>query len=78
MRNKNTMHYQVAQMALSANMRAKNKISSAITVEEIEDAIEKGEPGHRQQAEVDSLVARFFPKRGSHPIDMSRVSAEFI
>ena len=65
-------------MALSANMRAKNKITSTITVGEIEDAIEKGEPGNRQQAEVDSLVARLFPKRGSHPIDMSRVSAEFI
>ena len=78
MRNKNTMHYLVAQMALSANMRAKSRIPSSITVEEIEETIEKGEPGNRQQAEVDSLVARLFPKRGSHPIDMSRVSAEFI
>lgn len=72
------MHYQVAQMALSANTRSKNKISSAITVEEIEETIEKGEPGNRQQAEVDSLVARFFPKRGRQPIEMSRVSEEFI
>lgn len=78
MRNKSIMHYQVAQMALSANMRAKSTIPSSITIEEVEETIAKGEAGRNRQDEVEALVARHFPKRGSHPIDMSRVSAEFI
>ena len=71
---KKSMHALVAQMALSANARQSRKMLQDVTVAEVAESIEKED---RTISQVDEAIEKLFQRRGSNPIQMSRVEEEF-
>lgn len=71
---KKSMHALVAQMALSANVRESRTMLRDVTVGEVEESIGKEDQTNSQ---VDESVEKLFQRRGSNPIQMSKVDEEY-